>query len=133
MAARHHLTQDGGILHPGQTALHDTGVGRHVGEEHQRNTSGEEAGAAAELQTLVAEDIPGEAQTRTHLDARLGPLAGVHVTAAVIELIGLVVRHDVLVVEGQVVQTEAGGELEAVVHGPFVLDIGADLGETDFG
>ena len=51
--------------------------------------------------------------------------------AAEVELVGLVVGHDVLVVERQVVQAETGGELEAVVHGPFVLDIGADLGETD--
>ena len=132
VAAGHHPAQDLGILHAGHTALDDTGVGRHVGEEHQRDTAGEEAGAAADLQALVPEDVPGEAQTGAHLDAGLGPFAGVHVLAAEVELVGRVVGHDVLVVEGQVVQTQAGGELDAVVHGPFILDIGADLGETHF-
>ena len=43
--------------------LYHTRVGGHVGEEHQGQTAGEEACAAAQLQCLVAQNIPVEAHT----------------------------------------------------------------------
>ena len=108
------------------------GVGRHVREEHERNTAGEEAGTAADLQALVAQHIPGEADTRREQRNGGRPLAGVDVTCVAVGVRIAqgedgVVRDDVAVIEEEVVDTQAGGQLEAVGGVPLVLHIEAGL------
>ena len=71
----------GAIAITGLGVLDHQGVGRHVGEEHQGQTAGEETGTAADLEASVTEDIPGKAQTGRYLQAGFRPQAGVQVLA----------------------------------------------------
>ena len=44
--------------------LHQTAVGRHVGEEYEGQTTREEARTATDFEALVAEHVVGEAHAR---------------------------------------------------------------------
>ena len=112
-------------------SLDHTGILRHVREEHERETALEQAGTAADDDALVTIDIPVEAHARGNLDAGLGPHAGIDALAAEADGLDGVVGHQVLVVEGEHVGTEAVGELEVAGELPFILHIGAVLVVVD--
>ena len=112
--------------------LHHTRVGRHVGEEHQRQTSGKESRAAAHLQALVAEDVPSEADTRRNLHVAVGPSTGVDVATAEVEVIDGVVAHQVVAVEGDHVKADTARQFQVLQDVPFVLGIKAVLVEHHF-
>ena len=107
-------------------------VRRHVGKEDERNVSSEETGTAADLEALVTEYIPGK--TDTGGDNRSGsrPLAGIDVTdialsIRIFKIVNSLVGDDVAVVEDVRIETDTGGELEAVGHVPVILDVSAGL------
>ena len=123
--------------------LNHTGVGRHIGEEHERKTSGEETGTATELEALVTEHIPYETYARGYGDVGVRPLAGVDVTAAVNVLVRFlgtvchavveskdgVVGHKVFVVEEETVETHTVGKFEILIGLPLVLSVETELVE----
>ena len=107
--------------------LHHTRAGGHVGEEHEGQTAGEETGTAAHGERLVAEDIPVEAQTGRHLDAGVGPLAGIHTATVEVDVVDGIVAHDVVVVVGDIVEADAARNLQIAQGVPLILHIEAIL------
>ena len=130
-----HLDRLVGVVYRGEDGevLEHGRVGRHVRQVDERETAGEETGAAADLHALVPEDIPGEAHARGDLDVGLRPEARVDVPAAEVEVIDGLVLHDVVVVVEDGVETDAGSQLEPVGDVPLILGIHAELGELDTG
>ena len=112
--------------------LHHTRISRHVGEEYQRQTTGKKSRTATYLQALVAEDVPGEADTRRNLHVAVGPGAGVDVAAAEVQVIDGVVAHQVVVVEGDHVETDTARQFQVLQDVPLVLCIQAILVEHHF-
>ena len=70
--------------------LDETAVGRHIREEDERQTTGEETGTAANLQALVSEDVPGETDTGRQGHVGSWPFAGVDVGLLVVMSLGII-------------------------------------------
>jgi len=120
--------------------LNETSIGRHVGEEHQRETAGEETGTTADLQRLVSVDIPVETDARRNGNLGSRPHTGVDVGLLVIvglriiaESLDGIVGHKVAIIEEETVETEAVSEFEIIVHTPLVLSINAGFVELNPG
>ena len=118
--------------------LHHTGVCRHIGEEHKRQTTGEETCTSPEAEALVGEDIPLETHSRRNCNIGIRPLACVDMTLLIVvflrivcKVIYLVVSCKILVVEEQTVKTQTVSELEIVNRCPFVLSIDSELVELN--
>ena len=109
----------------GNRVLYHRSIGRHIGEENQRQTSRKHTRTSTYFQRLVLEHIPNETYTGRNLPSGIRPLAGVDVLPVEVKLI--------VVVEHQVVETDTVGQFQTVAEIPFILGIEAKLVEGNLG
>ncbi len=109
--------------------MHHTTVCRHIGEEHQRQTAGEQTRTATELQTLVTEDVPSKADTWRNDKTCVRPFAGIDMSAIVVQFVYCIVSHQVTVVEEQTIETQTVSKFEFLTDVPLILSIDTNLVE----
>ena len=117
----------------GNRVLYHRSIGRHIGEENQRQTSRKHTRTSTYFQRLVLEHIPNETYTGRNLPSGIRPLAGVDVLPVEVKLIDGIVSLEVVVVEHQVVETDTVGQFQTVAEIPFILGIEAKLVEGNLG
>ena len=113
----------------GNGVLYHRSIGRHIGEENQRQTSGKHTRTSTYFQRLVLEHVPNETYTGRNLPSGIRPLASVDVLPVEVKLIDGIVSLEVVVVEHQVVETDTVGQFQTVAEVPFILGIETKLVE----